>query len=260
RIAEEEISFLVGISHGSVHAIVTKHLLYRKICAQWVQRQLMEEQNTQRMAVSLGHLQRYHEEEYAFLSLIATGDETWCHYFEPESKRQSQQWKHVNSPPPKKSKALHTSSDKVMMTFFFDCKGPLLVEFLEHGATISAQRCDDTLRAIKSKRPGMLSNGIVLLHDNARSHTANSVRNTLQRSGWEVLQHPPYSPDLSPCDFHIFEDLKRGIRGHRFASDEDVCNWVKTWFRRQPTSFFKDGIDRLISQWDKCINSFGDYF
>jgi histone-lysine N-methyltransferase SETMAR len=85
--------------------------------------------------------------------------------------------------------------------------------------------------------------------------TANSVRNTLQRFGWEVLQHPPYSPDLSPCDFHIFGDLKRDIRGHRFASDEDVCGWVKMWFRRQPTSFFKDGTDRLISQWDKCINS-----
>ncbi|PNF38204.1 hypothetical protein B7P43_G13464 [Cryptotermes secundus] len=199
----------MGISHGSVHAIVTKHLLYRKIFAQWVPYQLTEEQKTQRMAASLGHLQRYHEEEYAFLSRIATGDETWCHHFE----------------------------------------------------TINAQRYEDTLQklrhAIKSKRPGMLSNGISLLHYNARPHTANSVRNTLQRLGWEVLHHPPYSPDLSPCDFHIFGGLKRDIRGHRFASDEDVCGWVKMWFRRQPTSFFKD---RLISQWDKCINSFGDCF
>jgi histone-lysine N-methyltransferase SETMAR len=92
---------------------------------------------------------------------------------------------------------------------------------------------------MKSNRPGMLSNGIIILHDNAHPHTANSVRNTLQRFGWEVLQHPPYSPDLSLCDFHIFGDLKRDIHGHQF---------------------FKDGIDSLISQWDKCINSFGDYF
>jgi hypothetical protein len=71
----------------------------------------------------------------------------------------------------------------------------------------------------------------------------------------------PLQPrSLPPCDFHIFGDLKRDIRGHRFASDEDVCGWVKMWFRGQPTSFFKDGIDRLISQWNKCINSFGDYF
>jgi transposase len=129
-----------------------------------------------------------------------------------------------------------------------------------HGATISAQRYEDTLqklrRAIRLKRPGMISNGIVLLHDNARPHTANSVKNMLQRFIWEVLHHPPYSPDFSSCDFHIIGDLKRDIRGHQFASDEDVCDWVKMWFRRQPTSYFKDGIDCLISQWDKCINSF----
>jgi hypothetical protein len=35
-ITVEEISLLMGISHGSIHAIVTKHLLYRKICAQRV--------------------------------------------------------------------------------------------------------------------------------------------------------------------------------------------------------------------------------
>ncbi|GFV28754.1 hypothetical protein TNCV_3987041 [Trichonephila clavipes] len=54
------------------------------------------------MALSLSHLKR--------LSVtIVTGDETWCHHFQPESKRQSKQWKRVTSPP-KKSKVVHTSS------------------------------------------------------------------------------------------------------------------------------------------------------
>ncbi|GBN66295.1 hypothetical protein AVEN_161903-1 [Araneus ventricosus] len=116
-----------------------QHLKFRKICAQWVPHQLTAEQRNNRMALSLSHLQRYHEEEYGFLSHIVTGDETWCHHFEPESKRQSKQWKHATSPPPKKSKAVHTSSGKVMMSFFYH-KGPLLVEFLEWGTTINAQR------------------------------------------------------------------------------------------------------------------------
>ena len=46
-------------------------------------------------------------------------------------------------------------------------------------------------------------------HYNARPHTANLVRDTLQIVDWETLQHPPYSPDLSPCDIHIFGDLKK---------------------------------------------------
>ena len=74
---------------------------------------------------------------------------------------------------------------------FFDCRGLRLVDFLDRGATINAKRYADTLqklrRAIKSKRPGMLSDGIILFHDNARPHTANQVRDKLQRIGWKTL-------------------------------------------------------------------------
>ena len=66
--------------------------------------------------------------------------------------------------------------------------------------------------AIKSEHPVMQPAGIILLHDNARLHTDNLVRYTLQRFGWETLQHPPFSPDLSSCDFDIFGDLKKDIR------------------------------------------------
>ena len=62
----------------------------------------------------------------------------------------------------------------------------------------------------------MLSVVIILLHDNTRPHTANLVRDKLQKFDWETPQHPPYSPDLPPCDFHIFGDKKKDIRGHRF--------------------------------------------
>ncbi|GFU00317.1 mariner Mos1 transposase [Trichonephila clavipes] len=84
------------------------------------------------MALSLSHLQHYHEEEYGFLPQIVTGDETWCHHFEPERKH----WKRTTSPPLEK----HIISGKVMMSFLFYHKGSLLVEFLERGTTINAQR------------------------------------------------------------------------------------------------------------------------
>ena len=76
-------------------------------------------------------------------------------------------------------------------------------------------------RTIKSKRTGMLSDAIILSHVNAILHIANLVRDKLQGFGWEALQYPPYNLDLSPCDFHIFGDLKKHIRGRRrFHSDE----------------------------------------
>ncbi|GFV05259.1 histone-lysine N-methyltransferase SETMAR [Trichonephila clavipes] len=67
----------------------------------------------------------------AFMKRIVTGDETWCHHYEPETKRDSMQWKHASSPPPKKFRAVK-SAGKVLLTVFFDVQGPLLVEFLEH--------------------------------------------------------------------------------------------------------------------------------
>ena len=106
--------------------------------------------------------------------------------------------------------------------------------------------------------PGMLSDVIILLHDNARPHTANLVWDKFQRFGWETLQHHPYSPDLFHSDFHIFGDQKKDIRGRRFHSDEEVQEWVRLWIHQRPTSFYKTGIDRLISQWDKCINTSGN--
>ncbi|GFU64270.1 mariner Mos1 transposase [Trichonephila clavipes] len=157
-------------------------------------------------------LRRYHEEE------CRAGDETWGHPFEPESRHYSKQWKHATSTPGKKSKAVHTSSGTVMMSFFFDYMGPLLFEFLERETNINAQRYQATLqnlgRAIKSKRPGMLTNGVILLHDDARPHTANAVKTTLQQVWWEMLEHPQYSPDHSPCGFHVLGLLKRAIREH----------------------------------------------
>ena len=107
----------------------------------------------------------------------------WCHHFESESKQQSQQWKHLNSSLRKESKAVHTSTGKVMIIFFFDCRGLLLVDFLECGAIINAKCYADTLQklrcTIKSKCPGMLSDVIIRLHDNARPHIANLVRDKL---------------------------------------------------------------------------------
>jgi histone-lysine N-methyltransferase SETMAR len=55
----------------------------------------------------------------------------------------------------------------------------------------------------------MLSAGIVFLHDNARPHTARWTASLLQEFGWEVFNHPPYSPDLAPSDFHLFLHLKK---------------------------------------------------
>jgi histone-lysine N-methyltransferase SETMAR len=56
----------------------------------------------------------------------------------------------------------------------------------------------------------MLTSGIVDLHDNARPNTAARTRPLLAHFDWELFDHPPYSPDLAPSDYHLFAYLKNG--------------------------------------------------
>ena len=72
-----------------------------------------------------------------FLSRIVTGDEMWVHHYEPESKRQSMEWKHLGSPVKKKFKT-QPSTGKVMLTVFWDSEGPILEDYLEKGHTINS--------------------------------------------------------------------------------------------------------------------------
>ncbi|GFY04753.1 histone-lysine N-methyltransferase SETMAR [Trichonephila clavipes] len=57
----------------------------------------------------------------------------------------------------------------------------------------------------------MLTKGVRFHHDNARPHTANRTTALVERFGWEMVSHPPYSPDLAPSDFHLFPELKKTL-------------------------------------------------
>ncbi|GBM71713.1 Histone-lysine N-methyltransferase SETMAR [Araneus ventricosus] len=125
-----------------------------------------------------------------------------------------------------------------MLSFFFDCRVQLLIDFLPQGSIIISTQYYSALtklrKAIKSKRPGLLTQQVILLHDNARPHVSRETQPTLQKFRFEVLEHPPYSPDLSPCDFHIFGPLKRAFQGTRFHSDHEVKKAVQDFLKNQP--------------------------
>ena len=137
-----------------------------------------------------------------------TCDETWVHHYTPESKRSSMQWKHVSSPSPKKFK-MQPSAGKIMACVFWDTQGVVLVDFVPPGHTMNADDyctlLSDRLRlAVRRKRPGLLKKCVILQHDNAPPHRARQTVDKIEKMGWELLQHPPYSPDLVPSYFHLF--------------------------------------------------------
>ena len=110
--------------------------------------------------------------------------------------------------------------------------------------------------AIRSKRRGLLSK-VVLLHDNSRPHTAAHTAETIRKFTLEVMAHPPYSPDLSPSDYHLFSLLKEALRGSRFTLDREVKETVHAWLTAQPKTFFSESIRKLVQQWPSALKSKG---
>jgi transposase len=85
----------------------------------------------------------------------------------------------------------------------------------------------------------------VLLHDNAHLHTAAHTRALLKHFNWELFDHPPYSPDLAPSDYHLLTYLKNWLRSQRFNNNE-LMKGFKTWLSSQVADFFDTGIQKLI--------------
>ncbi|XP_023718250.1 uncharacterized protein LOC111870309 [Cryptotermes secundus] len=86
--------------------------------------------------------------------------------------------------------------------------------------------CEELLQCleaeVRSKRCGLLTRGVLLQHDNAQSHTTRATVAAVQDLHFECLPHLPYSPDLTPSDYHMFGPLKEVMGGKRFRSDEEV--------------------------------------
>lgn len=101
---------------------------------------------------------------------------------------------------------------------------------------------------------------VILQHDNAPSHTAKAVEATISELGWELLPHPPYSPDLVPSDYHLFSSMAHALSQEHFNNYEDVKKWLDDWFASKCERFFWEGIHNLKGKWEKCISSDGAYF
>ena len=136
-----------------------------------------------------------------------------------------------------------------MLTLFWDEKGVILEHYTPRGTTVTSASYSDLLTnhlwpAVKSKRCGLLSSGVLLQHDNARSHTAHTTVATIT--------------DLH-FDFHTFGPLKEAMGRKKFHSDEEVRHAVHEWLRGLPKEFFSKGIYALCKCWRTCIERGGDY-
>ncbi len=153
-----------------------------------------------------------------------------------------------------------------MLVLFFDARGPIHMEFVDFG-TVTTEVWIQILRRfredLRRKRNDLWTAGNWWFQqDNAPAHVSNLALEYLHKVDMaeRLWDHPPYSPDLAPCNFWAFPTLKSHIKGHRFESLEDLKTVVQRTMRSMDKEDFAHCFDRLKHRYEQCLQAEGDYF
>ena len=247
------------------HTTILRHLSEIgkvKKMDKWVPHELTERNKLDRLNVCSSLLIRFHREP--FFDRIITCDKKWVLY---DNRKRCARWLNRNeacahTPRP----SLHPR--KILITVWWNVTGVIHYSFLRTEETITAEKycqyIDEMHEKLKIIRPSLVNrHGPILLHDNARPHTSYKTIAKLNELKYEILQHPAYSPDLSPTDFHFFKHLEQFLRAKQYENEDRkwrLKNSISEFIDSKDQNFFKTGIYALKSRWEKCIETNGAYF
>jgi len=134
------------------------------------------------------------------------------------------------------------SAGKVLDKIFWDQDGILVVDYLPKGLTIKVEYYSSLLvqlkDILKGKRRGKVTKGVLFLHNSAPAHRTLATQKKLAYLAFQCLDHPPYSPDLAPLDYHLFPGLKKQFNGRHFSSDAEVIAAAEAWLTDNFLIFF----------------------
>ncbi len=150
-----------------------------------------------------------------------------------------------------------------MLILFFDSDGPVYQHYVPKGTKINSSYYCHVLKTFlkhfRQKRPEKFQGEWFLHQDNARPHTSKETSAFMEANNIKLLGHPPYSPDLSPCDFWAFPQIKKELAGQRFQTEIEVKTAVQGVLKH----LADDGLLHVFETWSKrcqkCIDIGGKY-
>ena len=133
------------------------------------------------------------------------------------------------------------------------------------GQTVNKEHYVEVLREFRKrfrrKRPALFKSAQCHFHQvNAPVHNSILVTDYLSKMGIKTVPQPPYSPDLTPCDFWLFPKLKENIRGYRYETIEEMKEAVTKVIDTLTQEDFHGAFEKLLERYNKCIAAGGDYF
>ena len=208
RVSIQTISTQFDVSVRTVHTIIREELKMLKICAKFVPGVLREDQKERRCHDSREMVELINSDP-AVLDALVSCHESWIYCYDPETKRQSSKWKHAGSPRPKKARQRKSTHKRLMIPLFFYRTGMIYMHWVPTGQTVNKEYYIEVLREFSKrflgKSPALFKSGQWHFHqDNAPVHNSILVTDYLSKMGIKTVPQPPYSQDLSPCDFCLF--------------------------------------------------------
>ena len=187
-----------------------------------------------------------------FRERVITEDKAWIYEYDPETKRQSEEWKHPGSPRTKKVRK-SCSKIKTMLIVFFDIRGVVHHEYVPPGQTVNAIFHVEVLKRlhehVRRARPELWAENTWIVHqDNAPSQTTLVTHKFLTKNKITTMGHPPYLPDLAPCDFYLFPKAKNIMPCEHFV-DVDTIKRETTKPLKELT---KKDMQHCFQEWEKC--------
>ncbi|CAF1403876.1 unnamed protein product [Rotaria sp. Silwood1] len=260
----QQIETILGISSTAINSIIHDYLNLRKVCARWVPHTLTDDQKQLRVQFCGHSLKRFEEGQSRRVFDIITGDEAWFYHYDPELKEQSKVWMSTTDPHPTKVHR-NKSAGKRMVAIFFMKSGLIKSVPLETDATVNANWYVNTclpqvFTAVSERRETRGLRGLIFHDDNARPHRAWITNEFSLENHVEQYPNPPYSPDLSPCDFFLFPKLKKQLRGIRFNDDNEMLTALEQAIDSLTKEDFKNCFEDWFIRMHKCIDANGQYF
>ena len=139
----------------------------------------------------------------------------------------------------------------------------MLKEFVPPGQTVNHAFYKDVLDRLRKRVQRVrtdVEDDWVLHHNNTPAHTEFSIRGFLAKKNIPLLLHPPYSPDLAPCDFYLFRKLKSNLKGHHFGTMENIKQIVTDEIHTLTENDFRYCCDQWKIRWKHCVTFQGSYF
>ena len=150
-----------------------------------------------------------------------------------------------------------------MVDIFSTSTGPVLIDCMDVGATINQEyfinkSLKQAVKAIQKERPRTGVTNMKILFDNARPHVHADVNNFLMEHRMIKIDHPPYSPDLAPCDFWLFDLVKRQLGSHK--TTRGLKMQITKILNSIPKEEYLKTFEKYLEQMELCIESEGEYF